>query len=130
MDSQDMTEQIRDFVTQQFDEVFLPSLEDFVRIPNLSPLFDDKWNENGLQMKAADHLKSFADSLDIKGYTSKLYKEDDRTPLLFLNIEPSDSTSEDTKTVLFYAHMDKQPWGDGWDSDKKPDEPVIVNDKL
>lgn len=26
--------------------------------------------------------------------------------------------------------MDKQPWGDGWDEDKGPTEPVIQNDKL
>ena len=26
--------------------------------------------------------------------------------------------------------MDKQPWGEGWDEDKKPTEPVIQNGKL
>ena len=38
--------------------------------------------------------------------------------------------TENVKTVLCYAHMDKQPWGEGWDEDKKPTEPVIQNGKL
>lgn len=102
---------------------------DFIRIPNLSPMFDPEWNTNGNQMKAANHLKDFADSLGIKGYTSEIVKEDDRTPVLFLSIEPHKS-EKDAKTILCYSHMDKQPWGEGWDAGKHPTEPVIENNKL
>ncbi|CAI2367617.1 unnamed protein product [Moneuplotes crassus] len=123
-------ESIKEYVHKTFDDTFLPSLMDFVRIPNLSPLFDPEWNTNGLLMKAANHLKDFADGLGLQGYTSEIVKEDDRTPVLFLTIEPFKVPEEDALTVLCYSHMDKQPWGDGWDADKKPDEPVIVNDKL
>ena len=80
-------------------------------------------------MKAANHLKDFADSLGLEGYKSEIVKESDRTPVLFLTIEPS-KCGENPQTILCYSHMDKQPWGEGWDEDKKPDEPVIVNDKL
>ena len=34
------------------------------------------------------------------------------------------------KTVLFYGHFDKQPWGEGWDQNKGGDKPVIENNKL
>lgn len=121
---------LKEYIHKTFDETFLPSLMDFVKIPNLSPLFDPEWNTNGLLIKAANHLKDFADSLELKGYTSEIVKEDDKTPLLFLTIEPFKTKEEEALTVLCYSHMDKQPWGEGWDADKKADEPVIINNKL
>lgn len=122
-------EAVKEYVHKNFDEVYLPSLMDFVRIPNLSPMFDPEWNTNGLLMQACNHLKDFADGLGIQGYSSEVVKEDDRTPVLFITIEPFNA-GENPQTVLCYSHMDKQPWGDGWDEDKKATEPVIQNDKL
>ena len=129
MESVDPAESIKSYVESQFDSTYLPSLQDFIRIPNLSPLFDPDWNTNGLLQRACDHLKSFADGLEIAGFTSRVFKQPDMTPMLFLTIEPFKIT-ENAKTVLFYSHMDKQPWGEGWDEDKKPDEPVIIGNKL
>lgn len=31
---------------------------------------------------------------------------------------------------MVYGHLDKQPYGEGWDSDKPPTEPVIIEDRL
>ena len=90
---------IKEYVSTKFEELYLPSLMDFIRIPNLSPRFDPDWNTNGLQMQACEHLKSFADNLGIEGYTSEVVKEDDRTPVLFLTIEPF-NTKDKEQTVL------------------------------
>jgi len=129
MENSEASGTIKDYVEKQFEDTYLPSLKKFIEIPNLSPLFDKDWNTNGLQMQAANHLKDFADSLGIAGYSSEIIKDDDRTPVLLLTIDPF-KCEGDVKTALFYAHMDKQPWGEGWDEDKKPDLPVIQNGKL
>ena len=31
------------------------------------------------------------------------------------------------KNVMLYGHLDKQPYGEGWDADKKPTDPVIID---
>ena len=136
MDKSNTTEMIKEYVFRCFDDSespeeypkYLESLRDFIRIPNLSPRFDPEWNTNGLQMQAWNHMKDFADSLDIIGYTSEVIKDDDKSPVLFMTVEPFNS--ESTKTILWYAHLDKQPWGEGWDEDRKPTDPILANGKL
>ena len=136
MDKSNTTEMIKEYVFRCFDDSefpeeypkYLESLRDFIRIPNLSPRFDPEWNTNGLQMKAWNHMKDFADSLDIIGYTSEIIKDEDKSPVLFMTVEPFNS--ESTKTILWYAHLDKQPWGEGWDEDRKPTDPILENGKL
>ena len=137
METTEDSQKIIDFVQKAFDysespaedPKFLNSLKDFIRISNLSPLFDAEWNSNGLLMQACNHLKDFADNLGLQGYSSEIFKEDNLTPLLFLKLDPFIKT-EAARTVLCYSHMDKQPWGDGWDADKSPTEPVVQNGKL
>ena len=34
------------------------------------------------------------------------------------------------RTIMFYGHFDKQPPMVGWDEDKGPTTPVIIDDKL
>jgi acetylornithine deacetylase/succinyl-diaminopimelate desuccinylase-like protein len=48
-----------------------------------------------------------------------------RTPLLLLDIPGSKA-----ETVLLYGHIDKQPEMRGWDEDKGPWKPVLIDDKL
>jgi acetylornithine deacetylase/succinyl-diaminopimelate desuccinylase-like protein len=106
----------------------LPYLMDFIRIPNLSPAFDYNWNTNGLLDKTADFVMSYIKSLDIKKAKIDLIKDKEYTPLIFIDIEPS--RQGDSRTVLFYAHFDKQPHGVGWDENKGPTKPVIENNHL
>lgn len=42
-------------------------------------------------------------------------------------VEPSEGVKTN---VMIYGHLDKQPYGQGWDEDKKPTDPVIVGDYL
>lgn len=50
-------EQIKQTVESEFNENVIPSLMDFIRIPNLSRDYDSEWDSNGLLMKAGEHLK-------------------------------------------------------------------------
>lgn len=45
------------------------------------------------------------------------------TPLLVYVVEPSEGI---TKNVMFYGHLDKQPYGEGWETN--PTDPVIKGD--
>ena len=106
----------------------IPNLMEFIRIPNLSPSYDYNWNTNGLLLKAANLIISYAKSLDIKNANINLIQDKGRTPLIFIDI--SATRENDTRTILLYAHYDKQPYGIGWDDDKFPTKPVIINGRL
>ena len=57
----------------------------------------------------------------------EVIKEKGRTPLVYITV---DATNEEASTVLLYGHLDKQPPFDGWDEDKGPYKPVIIDEKL
>ena len=119
---------LKKYIEKQFSLNVLPNLMNFIRIPNLSPDFDPDWNKNGLLLKAANLIISFAKSLNIKNAEINLLQDSPYAPLIFIDI-PS-TRHNDNRTVLFYAHFDKQPYGTGWDKDKSPTNPVIENGHL
>ena len=49
-----------DFVKREWNENVIPSLMDFIRIPNVSPSFDGEWDTNGLQMQAFELVTRWA----------------------------------------------------------------------
>jgi hypothetical protein len=57
----------KEFIAKIFDESVIPSLSEFIKIPNLSRAFDPEWATNGLLEKAAEHIKSWVEALGIKG---------------------------------------------------------------
>jgi acetylornithine deacetylase/succinyl-diaminopimelate desuccinylase-like protein len=117
---------IKDYVYETFNNVYLPSLKDYLRIPNLSPAYDKDWKKNGYLKQAGMHLRDFA--LQQATYFSVNYLEGENTPLLYIFVPSTNSTIEEN--VLLYGHFDKQPWGDNWDEDKKPNVPIVENDRL
>ena len=106
----------------------IPNLMNFIRIPNLSPAYDYHWSTNGLLLQAANLIISYARSLDLKNAKIELIQDQGYTPLIFIEIPAS--RPNDDRTVLLYAHFDKQPHGTGWDDDKGPTKPVIINNRL
>ena len=116
------------YIEKMFTYNLIPNLMEFIRIPNLSPAYDYDWNTNGFLLKAANLIVSYAKSLDIKNAQINLIQDKGYTPVIFLDI--SASRDNDTRTILFYAHFDKQPYGTGWDEDKGPTKPVIINGRL
>lgn len=57
----------QEFIEKVFTESALPSLMEYIKIPNLSRNFDPDWNKNGLLEKAAEHVKSWVEQLKIEG---------------------------------------------------------------
>ena len=122
------TKSLKKYIDKQFSLNVIPNLMNFIRIPNLSPLYDENWDTNGLLLKAANLVISFAKSLELKNAEINLIHDKGYSPLIFIDIPAS--RKNDTRTVLFYAHYDKQPHGEGWDEDKSPINPVIIDGHL
>ncbi|KRW98085.1 hypothetical protein PPERSA_02972 [Pseudocohnilembus persalinus] len=119
--------QTKETVYQEFDNNALPALLDYVRIPNLSQMFDPEWNTNGLLDKAAEHIKNWIIKQGIKGTKVEILREDQKAPLIFVEIDRTDSGDD---TVLFYGHYDKQPHFLPWKEGLSPIDPVIIDGKL
>lgn len=71
------------FVYDTFDKSVLPSIMDFIRIPNLSRNFDPEWATNGLLTKAAEHIKAWIESLNIKGLKSEVITLEGKSPIVY-----------------------------------------------
>lgn len=119
------TDALKIFVDQCWTEEILPALEAYIRIPALSPDFDQGWAEAG-HIEAATAL--IADWLRARlpeGATLEIVRLEGRTPLIFVDV-PGDNDD----TILLYGHLDKQPEMKGWHADKGPWLPVRVGDRL
>ena len=125
-----MFKQIGDYVQKEFDTNTLKGIEGFIRIPNVSPDYDSKWETNGLCEKAANFLCDYGKALNIKGVHFEIIKDPGYTPFIFVEIEPS--SPDIKKTIALYAHLDKMPPLDEklWTEGRLPYEPKIIKDYL
>ena len=119
---------IETYIQAHFFAEYLEGLKEFVRIPSLSPIFDPNWQENKALMRQMAHLVSFAHTQNIEGLTVTPLKDEGRSPFLICDIASNGGKAGIVPdyTVLLYGHMDKQPFGEGWETD--PCEPVIKED--
>ncbi len=118
---------LRSFVDKHWEERVLPTLIDYIRIPNKSPTFDPDWRENGYMEQAVDLFQGWCRESAGDGMAVEVVRLPNRTPLLFIE---APATGSDTGTVLLYGHLDKQPEMTGWRGDLGPWKPVIEDDKL
>jgi acetylornithine deacetylase/succinyl-diaminopimelate desuccinylase-like protein len=113
------------YIDAVWDESILPTLHEYITIPNVSPVFDEDWATNGLLDQAVDLAAKWVKSRNIPGLEMEIVRLKGRTPLLYIEIP-----GESDETILLYGHLDKQPpmlpWGDGLD----PYKPVVRDGKL
>ena len=102
-------------------------LEDFIRIPAISPAYDPDWDGRGDLDRVADELARWIHSLPIPGSHVEVLRAPGRTPLVFVDIP---GTQVADGTVLFYGHLDKQPGGAGWSEGLGPWTPVFDGTRL
>jgi acetylornithine deacetylase/succinyl-diaminopimelate desuccinylase-like protein len=113
------------FISNQWDDSIVPTLCDYIRIPNKSPIFDPEWEKHGHMDRAIALLEAWCRKQPIKGMKIEVVRIKGRTPVLFIDI-PGDSDD----VVVLYGHFDKQPEFSGWAHDLDPWKPVIKNGKL
>jgi acetylornithine deacetylase/succinyl-diaminopimelate desuccinylase-like protein len=116
------------FVDEEFRQSIVPTLQDYIRIPNKSPAFDPEWKAHGHMDRAVALLSGWAKAHLPDGATLEVVQLGARTPLIFMDIPATGGHQGDT--VLLYGHLDKQPEMTGWREGLGPWTPVIEGDKL
>ncbi|GMR23380.1 MAG: M20 family metallopeptidase [Acidobacteriota bacterium] len=117
--------QTKQFVDGLWEETIVPTITDYIRIPNVSSMFDPNWQENGHVERAVELVQGWLDEHKPEGTTFHIGRLKDRTPLLLLDVP---GKSDDT--ILMYGHLDKQPEMTGWRDGLGAWEPVRDGDKL
>jgi acetylornithine deacetylase/succinyl-diaminopimelate desuccinylase-like protein len=113
------------FVEQLFARSIVPTLREYIEIPNKSPAFDPDWEQRGHMQRALDLIAGWCRAQRLNGMQVDVVRHQGRTPLLFIEVP-----GEIDDTVLLYGHMDKQPEMTGWSEGLGPWQPVLRGDRL
>jgi len=121
------TTKLKAFVDDIWDASVVPSLTEYIRIPNKSPAFDPDWQAHGYMRDAVALMERWAREklAPLKGASLEVVRLPGRTPVIFMDIP-----GEDSDTILLYGHLDKQPEMVGWTDGTGPWTPVLRDDKL
>jgi acetylornithine deacetylase/succinyl-diaminopimelate desuccinylase-like protein len=91
-------------------------------------MVDPDYLTNGFVEQSMVLVDDYINKLEIKNMHKKIFQPEGMTPLIVYIIEKSEGAS-DTE-IMFYGHLDKQPWMEGWDEGLHPTKPVIRGDYL
>jgi acetylornithine deacetylase/succinyl-diaminopimelate desuccinylase-like protein len=116
---------LRENIEHRWDDGILEQLKAYVRIPNLSPVFDRDWSAHGHMERAVNLVADWCRAQPIPGMRVEVRRLPEHTPLLFVDVP-----GELPGSVLLYGHLDKQPEFTGWLPGLSPWEPVIREGKL
>lgn len=121
------TARLKTFIADMWDDTIVPTLTDYIRIPNKSPSFDPDWASHGYMRDAVALFERWARDhiAPLAGAALEIVQLPGRTPLIFIDL-PGDSA----ETVLLYGHLDKQPEMKGWAEGMGPWTPVLRDAKL
>ena len=117
----------RRVVSGWWDDSIVPTLSEYIRIPNKSPHFDAEWEAHGYMRDAVTMFLGWAQRAGIAGLTAEIVTLPGRTPLLLCDIP---ATAPGAGTVLLYGHYDKQPEFSGWADGLGPWTPVLREGRL
>jgi acetylornithine deacetylase/succinyl-diaminopimelate desuccinylase-like protein len=125
------TADARKQIESAWEEHVLPALNEYIRIPNQSPIFDPEWAAAGHMDRAIELAAEWARGRKLHGARVEILRLEGRTPVLFLDVEASGGPGA-TDRVLLYGHLDKQPPFEGWREDLGlgPWTPRILDGKL
>ena len=117
--------QLESNINNFWDNKILPTLIEYIKIPNKSPSFDPEWEKHGHIDRVLNLAVEWATENKPTGSTVTIERTPGRTPIIMLDVP---GTIEGN--ILMYGHLDKQPEMDGWADDLGPWKPVIKNNKL
>jgi acetylornithine deacetylase/succinyl-diaminopimelate desuccinylase-like protein len=115
------------FVDQCWGDEVIPTLVEYIKIPNKSPSFDPDWAVHGYMDEAVALFERCARAKlsSLPGATLEVVRLPGRTPVIVIDVPGG---GEDT--VLLYGHLDKQPEMVGWAEGYGPWIPRLEGDKL
>jgi acetylornithine deacetylase/succinyl-diaminopimelate desuccinylase-like protein len=113
------------FVTELFGDSIVPTLSEYIEIPNKSPAFDPDWKEAGHMGRAMALLVKWCRANGLEDMQLEVVELSGRTPLLYIEVPGGID-----ETVLLYGHMDKQPEMTGWEQGLDPWKAVLRGERL
>ncbi len=118
---------LQSHVHQNWGDAIVPSLVDYIRIPNKSPAYDADWAKHGYMSDAVRLMESWARErlAALSGATLEVVQLEGRTPVILIEVPGSNDD-----TILLYGHLDKQPEMSGWWEGFGPWTPVLKDGKL
>ena len=116
---------IKQFTGRLWDDHIVPALEEYIRIPNVSPAFAPDWQERGHMQAAAQLLARYAGGCGVRDLRHRVETLPGRTPLWCGEV-PGNGAGN----VLLYGHYDKQPPFEGWREGLAPWRPVLREGRL
>ena len=119
------TRRARALIEDTWESSIIPTLVDYVRIPNKSPAFDAQWAEHGYMDEAVALAERWVREHAPADASIEVVRLPGRTPVLLIDV-PGTAPGN----VLLYGHLDKQPEMVGWESDLGPWDPVLRDGKL
>jgi acetylornithine deacetylase/succinyl-diaminopimelate desuccinylase-like protein len=108
-----------------WENQILPTLSEYISIPNVSVGFDPEWEAHGHVDRALELVKGWLERNRPEGSILHVGRLEKRTPLLLLEVP-----GESSETVLMYGHLDKQPEMTGWREGLSAWNAVREEDKL
>ena len=80
-----------DSIATLWDSEIVPTLSDYIRIPNKSPAFDPAWEANGHMDRAVEMFVAWARKklTAFEGATLDVARLPGRTPLIFIEVPGS-----------------------------------------
>jgi acetylornithine deacetylase/succinyl-diaminopimelate desuccinylase-like protein len=125
---------LRPRIDEVWDDEIVPTLTEYIRIPNVSPAYDEGWAAAGHMDRAVDLARDWIERRAIDGLAVEVLQLEGRTPLLLVEVPATggagSSDTDPTDTVLLYGHLDKQPPMTGWRDGLGPWEPVVADGRL
>jgi acetylornithine deacetylase/succinyl-diaminopimelate desuccinylase-like protein len=117
----------RNFVDQCWGDEVVPTLIEYIKIPNKSPSFDPEWAAHGHMDEAVALFERWARAklASRPGASLDIVRLPGRTPVMLIEVP-----GEGRDTVLIYGHLDKQPEMVGWAEGYGPWTPRLEGDKL
>ncbi|GAB4364113.1 MAG: M20 family metallopeptidase [Methylohalobius crimeensis] len=113
------------FIDPYWDDAILPTLTQYIAIPNVSVDFDPDWEAHGHMEQARQLALDWLEAHTEPDWRIHDLKQPGKTPLLLVEIP-----GRGEGNVLLYGHLDKQPEMEGWREGLGPWKPVIEGDKL
>jgi acetylornithine deacetylase/succinyl-diaminopimelate desuccinylase-like protein len=114
------------FVEGVWDDSILPTLREYIAIPNKSPAYDPEWEALGHMERALGLITDWCRAHLPAGATLSVERLPGRTPLILIDVPGARSDD----CVLLYGHFDKQPEFTGWRDGLGPWTPVLEGDRL